>query len=137
MDRVFLDANVLFSAAYKRTRLRTLWILPNVTLLSSSYAVREAETNLARERSEAVKELEDLLQKVTIVKVLNTQTLSPSIVLEEKDRPILLAAISAKATHLLTGDRKHFGHLFSTQVAGVLILSPAQYFQKILGSETI
>ncbi|PSO77313.1 MAG: DNA-binding protein [Cyanobacteria bacterium QH_8_48_120] len=138
MDRVFLDANVLFSAAYKKTRLRTLWTLPNITLLSSSYAVTEAETNLARERSEAVKELEELLETVTIVKVSNTQTRSPSVAaLEQKDRHILLAAISAKATHLLSGDQKHFGHVFGTKVEEVLILPPAQYFQKILGGQDI
>ena len=138
MDRVFLDANVLFSAAYKKTRLRTLWTLPNITLLSSSYAVTEAETNLARERSEAVKELEELLETVTIVKVSNTQTRWPSVAaLEKKDHPILLAAISAKATHLLSGDQKHFGHFFGTKVEEVLILPPAQYFQKILGSQDI
>ncbi|PSO92138.1 MAG: DNA-binding protein [Cyanobacteria bacterium QS_9_48_30] len=110
MDRVFLDANVLFSAAYKKTRLRTLWTLPNITLLSSSYAVTEAETNLARERSEAVKELEELLETVTIVKVSNTQTRWASVAaLEQKDRPILLAAISAKATTCLAAIRNTLG----------------------------
>jgi predicted nucleic acid-binding protein len=127
MERVFLDANGLFSAAYKKTRLRTLWTFPDVTLLSSSYAVAEAETNLARERPEAVAELAKLLLQVTVVKTPDAPTLPANIKLEEKDSPILLAAISAKATHLLTGDLKHFGHLFGMSVEGVLILTPAQY----------
>lgn len=129
MDRVFLDANVLFSAAYKTTRLRTLWTLPDVTLISSSYAVAEAETNLAIARPEAVRELEGLLQTVLIVKVPEGSTLPPDIKLIEKDRPILLAAISVKASHLLTGDKEHFGHLFGSSVEGVMILPPAQYIQ--------
>lgn len=130
MDRVFLDANVLFSAAYKRTsRLRELWMLSNVTLLSSSYAVAEAETNLAIARLEAVRDLEDLLEQVIVVKVPETQELPAHITLVEKDRPILLAAISVKASHLLTGDQQHFGHLFSSSVEGVLILTPAQYLR--------
>lgn len=78
MDRVFLDANVLFSAAYKPTsRLRTLWTLPEVTLLSSSYAVAEAEVNLVRTKPAAVKELEDLLEAVLVVKVPEYATLPP------------------------------------------------------------
>ena len=131
MARVFLDANVLFSAAYKKTKLRSLWKLPNVTLLSSSYAVAEAETNLARERPEAVTELEKLLKTVRVVKATDSQSLPASIKLEDKDRPILMAAISASATHLLTGDIKHFGHLLGMRVEGVLILTPAQYFQLV------
>ena len=41
--------------------------------------------------------------------------------------PILLAAIEGGATHLLTGDREHFGPYFRLEVAGVLILPPAEY----------
>mgnify|MGYP002777008988 CR=1 FL=1 len=128
MEQVFLDANVLFSAAYKKTRLRTLWNLPDVTLLTSSYAVAEAETNLAKERASSLVELEQLLVQVTIVTTPKRQTLPLEITLEKKDQPILLAAIDARATHLLTGDLKHFGHLFGVCVEGVLILTPAQYF---------
>lgn len=142
MERVFLDANVLFSVAYKQTRLRTLWTLSNVTLLTSSYAVTEAdyavteaETNSAKERPETLTELEELLHQVMIVKTLNIQTLPIGITLEKKDQPILFAAIDAQATHLLTGDLKHFGHLFGVCVEGVLILTPAQYFQKSDRSE--
>jgi hypothetical protein len=50
MDRLFLDANVLFSAAFKiDVRLLLLWKLRNVTLCSSQYALQEARINLARE----------------------------------------------------------------------------------------
>ncbi len=131
MDRVFLDANVLFSAAYKPTsRLRELWTLPHVTLLSSSYAVAEAEVNLAKARTDAVQELEALLEQVVVVKILDTGALPEGVTLVEKDRPILLAAISVKASHLLTGDLRHFGHLFNIRIEGVLILPPAEYLKK-------
>lgn len=47
MDRVFLDANVLYSAAYSRDAgLQRLWKLPQVELLTSAYAVGEARRNL-------------------------------------------------------------------------------------------
>ncbi len=37
---------------------------------------------------------------------------------QAKDEPIFLAALLAQATHLLTGDLKHFGHYFGQTVAG-------------------
>jgi uncharacterized protein len=54
-------------------------------------------------------------------------TLPRGIDLPEKDIPILLAAIDGAATHLLTGDREHFGPYYRQEVAGVLILPPAEY----------
>jgi predicted nucleic acid-binding protein len=47
MDRLFLDANVSFSAAYRPgTELLQLWKLENVDLCSSDYALEEASINL-------------------------------------------------------------------------------------------
>ena len=129
MERVFLDANVLFSAAYKNTRLRTLWTLPEVALLSSDYAVREAELNLSQFRPETVGKLRELLLGVTISSFAQLPPLPAGITLVEKDAPILQAAIRVQATHLLTGDVKHFGPLFRVAVQGVLILPPAEYLK--------
>jgi hypothetical protein len=129
MERVFLDANVLFSAGYKSTRLRILWTLPDATLLSSDYAVREAELNLSRFKPEAVEELNRLLKGVTISPQTQLPPLPANIALVQKDAPILQAAIGVQATHLLTGDVKHFGHLFGVTVQGVLILPPAEYLK--------
>jgi hypothetical protein len=47
--------------------------------------------------------------------------------LPEKDRPILQAAMALKASHLLTGDIKHFGPYLDTTVGGILIQRPAVY----------
>lgn len=129
MERVFLDANILFSAAYKSTRLRLLWKLPNVQLVSSRYAVKEAELNLEQSRPEAIGELTELLKKVEILTVNYLEPLPPSISLVEKDAPILQAAIVTKATHLLTGDFRHFGSLFGVTVEGVLIVPPGEYLK--------
>lgn len=132
MDRVFLDANVLFSAAYKPTsRLRELWALSGITLLSSPYAVAEAELNLGRVRPQALTELEALLQGVRVTLTQDAAALPEGVTVVEKDKPILLAAISARATHLLTGDKLHFGHLFGTSVHGVLVLPPAEYLEHV------
>lgn len=130
MDRVFLDANVLFSAAYKtNSRLNLLWQFPNIQLLSSDYAVKEVETNLRQIKPDAMKVLAKLLQNVEKQRFDNLQSLPPSVYIAEKDAPILQGAITAKATHLLTGDFKHFKHLYGTIISGVKILPPAKYLE--------
>ncbi len=131
MDRVFLDANVLYSAAYlPQSRLRELWSLKEVEVLSSPYAVEEVRRNLSLDRPDRMPELERLLRDVSMTTEPEpTRPLPPGLDLVEKDRPILAAAIEAGATHLLSGDRDHFGKLFGRSVAGVLILPPSQYFK--------
>lgn len=129
MDVVFLDANVLFSAAYRPdARLRRLWELPDVTLVTSAYAVEEARRNLDSPTQRA--DLEKLLHTVKVMTVtpLDCSPL-PAVELPDKDRPILLAAIDAKATHLLTGDFSHFGSYYGQAVEGVFILPPADYLR--------
>lgn len=49
------------------------------------------------------------------------------ISLPEKDVPILLAAIAAHATHLLTGDVRHFGPYFGKKIEGITIMLPGEY----------
>ncbi len=61
LDRIFLDANVLFSAAYlENSGLGRLWRLEDAELLSSAYAVEEARRNLALDRPPALARLERL-----------------------------------------------------------------------------
>lgn len=128
MDVVFLDANVLFSAAYRPgSGLARLWDLKGIELVASAYAVEEARRNLNdRAREER---LETLVRDVRIVpEVPATERVLPEDVdLPSKDVPILAAAISAGASHLLTGDVSHFGPLLGTRVGGVAIMLPGEY----------
>ena len=120
MRRVFLDANILFSAAYRDgAGLRKLWGLPNVVLLTSGYAVEEARRNL--DTPERRERLEGLLVAVQIVMEAPRTPSPDGARLPEKDQPILRAAIAAGATHLLTGDLRDFGHLFGHRVGGVVV----------------
>ena len=134
MDTVFLDANVLFSAAYRRdSGLRRLWKLIDVQLVTSGYAAEEARRNL--DTRDQLADLDALLRKVRIVATAPGDFALPgSVKLPEKDRPILLSAISFKATHLLTGDFKHFGRYYGHKIGGVLIQTPASYLKKPMGS---
>ena len=103
MDRVFLDANVLFAAAWRpQAALQRLWHLDDVELLSSAYAVDEARRNLETPAQRG--RLTRLLRRVRMVEFEHFM-LPRDIRLPEKDLPVLLAAIDGRATHLLTGDR--------------------------------
>ncbi len=131
MDRIFLDANVLFSAAYlELSGLARLWTLEDVELLTSAYAVEETRRNLAIDRTEALPRLERLTAAVSLVDAPQSLKLPANIRLDQKDQPILLAAIHGKADYLLTGDARHFAHLYGKRIKGVLVLRPAQYFER-------
>jgi predicted nucleic acid-binding protein len=131
MDRLFLDACVLFSAAYNPSSpLRRLWELPNTVLLSSGYAVAEAERNISVLRPDRLDDLVQLAGKLTRAEAARVPLPETASSLPEKDAPILLGAIAAKATHLLTVDKKHFGPLSGQTIGGVLILTPGEYLQR-------
>jgi uncharacterized protein len=129
MDRVFLDANVLISAAWSSlSPLNRLWDLPEAELWTSQYAVDEAKRNLRTKGPEAIPALERLLSRIRIHPAASSLVdLSPDIRIVEKDLPVIAAAIEAHSTHFLTGDKKHFGRYYGRTVGGVTILAPADY----------
>ena len=130
MDRVFLDANVLFSAAYReRAGLLRLWALEGVRLVTSRYAVDEARRNLSEDAQQS--RLEVLLASTNVVDEADPRTVEVDEGLPAKDRPILRAAISARASHLLTGDVSHFGPFFGKLLHGVRVLSPVEYLRSL------
>jgi uncharacterized protein len=128
MDRLFLDANVLFSAAYgPNAGLLQIWNLKNVVLYSSRYALEEARFNLAEDVQRG--RLDKLARKIEFVEA-GSRRLPAGIALPEKDAPILLAALEARATHLITGDVRHFGAYFGKLIGGILVLLPAEYLRQ-------
>jgi uncharacterized protein len=128
MDRLFLDANVLLSASHEaNARLQAFWKMKDVVLCSSQYAVEEARHNLPSEIQKS--RLNRLLWKVDLFDA-EPPAIAATIKLPEKDLPILLAAISARATHLITGDRRHFARYYGTKIEGVLICSVAGYLKR-------
>lgn len=128
MAVVFLDANVLFSAAYRSDAgLVRLWDLPDVELITSDYAVQEARRNLATPDQREL--LERLVGRLRLITAIPEVGLPESVALPDKDQPILSAAIGANATHLLTGDYTHFGKLYGSTVGSVLILPPSEFLR--------
>jgi len=125
VDRLFLDANVLFSAAYREDAgLVELWKLEDVELVTSAYAFEEARRNLSDD--EQLERLQALVRRLSIVPE-SVVELPTNVKIQEKDQPILQAAIASKASHLITGDRRDFGRYFGKQVAGIWVMPPRQY----------
>jgi predicted nucleic acid-binding protein len=130
LDRVFLDANVLYSAAYiEFSGLTRLWTFDDIVILISPYAIEEATRNLKLDRVDALPRLKRLIDAASIVDAPHGLENRFNIRIDPKDLPILMSAIHGKADYLLTGDARHFGHLYGRQIEGVLVLRPSAYFK--------
>lgn len=135
--RVFLDANVLFSAAKSDGAVRELLHLlldAGHECWADDYVVFEARRNLASKGPEALTAFEALLARV---RVGSAQAASPALKaldwLPEKDRPVLAAAIRLRCDALVTGDRTHFGPGYGKTFAGVAIHSPRSLAESLFG----
>ena len=125
--RIFLDANVLFSAAKSPGAIRRL-----IDLLISSghecwvdpFVVAEARRNLELKAPGSLPALDAVIARAHVGALGNDRSLEASLPLPEKDRPVLAAAIHNRCQALVTGDRSHFGSLYGRTIHGVTIHSP-------------
>jgi len=126
-DKLFLDANILFSAAYGSYGLESLWELAGkgyCELIASAHVIEGAKRNLTQQ--EHLNRLDSCLSEVRVVPEADPGIPCP-INLPDKDRPVLMAAISANADYLLSGDVAHFGKFFGQTVTGVKICRVRDY----------
>jgi hypothetical protein len=131
VPELFLDANVLFTAAHnpdgKAAFLFDASSLKRWRLISSRYAIEEARRNIEAKFPQCRERLEKLIGQVTAIPQPAPRI--PSIDLPEKDRPVFLAAQAARATHLLTGDLKHFGpHMNQPGKSGGIVIQTVAEF---------
>ena len=127
--RIFLDANILFSAGKNAGAMRGfLEVLHSSghTLVADAYVVEEARRNLEAKFPASLKGFELVLHPLESSATLRC-FLPPDLApeLPEKDRPVLAAAIQRRCDVLLTGDKTHFGPLYGKTLEGVTIHSPA------------
>ena len=135
--RVFLDANVLFSAAKSDGAVRELLRLllhAGHECWVDDYVVFEARRNLRTKGPEALTAFEALL---TRLRVGSAQAPGPALReldwLPEKDRPVLAAAMRLRCDALVTGDRMHFGPGYGRTFGGVAIHSPRSLAESLFG----
>lgn len=120
--RIFLDANILFSASSPESSTRMLLraAAAAAELVTSPHAWEEAQRNLAAKRPQNALQLPALREMV-----LNSHGFQvvdcPGLPLH--DQPILAGAVGSQCTHLWTGDKKHFGAWFGRNLCGVTVVS--------------
>jgi predicted nucleic acid-binding protein len=138
--RTFLDANILFSAARAdgaARQLLDLCVADCHELWVDAYIVAEARRNLAAKSPGSLAGLDTITSRMKIGGMLSLSSsalLSDLMVLPEKDRPVLAAAIHQQCDILVTGDRTHFGPLYGKTIRGVTVLSPAMLAEAVLGA---
>lgn len=129
MQRVFLDANVLVSAALTSgSALHELWRRDDLRLLASPYVITEARRNV-REPG-AASRLEALLDAVVALPSEPADfPIADDPCLPAEDRPVMLGAIVTQADFLLTGDITHFGGCLGRSISGVTVALPGAFLR--------
>jgi hypothetical protein len=126
--RVFLDANILFSAAKTDGAVRKLLrelLERGHDCWADSYVVAEARRNLIAKGPDALMVLEALLARMKVAPASPADAEQAETAwLPEDDRPVLASAIRLRCAALVTGDRTHFGGGYGRAFGGVTIYSP-------------
>jgi predicted nucleic acid-binding protein len=129
--KIFLDANIIFSASQLQSPSWQLLdrLSKNATLITHPAVWDEAKRNLLLKRSVWSAGLDYWRERIIQSTAIGP---CPDAGLPSKDEPILAAAIASKADRLLTGDLKHFGHLYGRTLQGVLVVSPRLLSEEIV-----
>lgn len=136
MSRLFLDANVLFTAAHNPSGKAALIIDLGAQgyweVVSCSYAIEEARRNLSIKFPDSLKRFEAFMG--TVIKVPSRSGRNCPVVLPEKDCLILAAAIFSKASHLLTEDLKDFSPFMNNPslTGGVVIQTVSDFLEDLV-----
>lgn len=132
--RIFLDANILFSAAKSNGAVRRLLELildAGHECVVNAYVIEEARRNLAVKGPQSADFLEQLLSRLQVVPLQAQGIFETDPPLPEDDRPVLGAAIHSECGALVGGDRTHFGPFYGKIIEGVAIHSPRSLAQAL------
>ena len=141
MVRAFLDANIFVAAAASSEGGSSLLLETakrgQLEVVSSRLALLEAERNIRKKLPfQALKRFHRLLQEapLLIVPAPSTEEVRRyQSWINEKDAPILAAAVSGKANFLITLDRRDF---FSEKLRGARlpfkVVTPRDFFREAM-----
>jgi predicted nucleic acid-binding protein len=133
--RLFLDADVLFTAAHNPDGKAALVIELGQAglwqLASSAYALEESRRNILSKYPDRGARLESLVEGLAIV--ADRPGIPCLEGLPAKDCPIYRAARACKADVLLTGDIRDFGFLMNNAslTEGLLIQTVADFLDRL------
>lgn len=134
--KIFIDANVLFSAAWSE-HSAPFQLIDQADAFgaepcSSRYAFDETARNLSKK---APQKMDALVTLATKVKLLSeARELPTHLDLRSKDRPIAATALAHGCEWLVTGDQKDFGPWLDKEkrLEGMRVLSPAKAMQRLI-----
>lgn len=137
--RIFLDASVLFAAAYSPTgaarELLRLALEGDVVLFTNQFAADETTHNLGRKAPEAVSVFQAILTVAPIsVNLSPDEALvrAAAVYVELKDAPIVAGAIAAEADYLATFDKQHLLSVDTVaEQSGLVIATPGDILARL------
>lgn len=128
--RLFLDANVIFSAAHRgEGRAQELVALARAgrcELVTSAHALAEARRNLEVKSTGFEDRIATVLAQTTMVAEAPATLAdwAKNQGLPVNDAAILAAAVHAGADLLVTGDARDFGRFYGRALRGVQVVAP-------------
>lgn len=134
MTRIFLDANILFSASLPGSRLRdflNFLLKHKFSLVTNEYAIEEAARNLSIKNPSSLKDLQSLQKKLIVSRVMDFDSLA-SLKIAEKDIPIAAGANGANCEFLLTGDLRDFGKFMGKRIGSTKVLTPKMLAEELM-----
>lgn len=128
--RIMIDTNVLLSAlVFKSTKMAYLirYITDKYTLVLCSYVIEEANAVITRKSSTYKAVLDAFLLKMPYEMAYTPTEMSTSLkIRDEKDKPVLLSAITADVDVLITGDKDFVG----IDIGHPEILTPTEFLNR-------
>ncbi|MDH5255766.1 MAG: DNA-binding protein [Gammaproteobacteria bacterium] len=131
--RIFLDASILFSAAWSDGAVRQLLRLARAAgheCWIDAYVETEARRNLQAKAPGSLAAFEALVGgcRRAPVQALSAGLDDALSLLPPDDRLVRAAAIRLRCGALVTGDKRDFAPLLGKRVRGVAIHSPASFY---------
>jgi predicted nucleic acid-binding protein len=140
--RAFIDASVLFAAAYSSTgasrEIIRYALRGQVTLIISEFVLEEAERNLASKVPAAVDIFRQLIQAIPfeVSEPTAEEVRQAEAYTAHKDAPVIAAARRAQTGYLVSLDRRHLVGLPELAArSGLQIVLPEQFLQALRQAE--
>jgi predicted nucleic acid-binding protein len=139
--KLFLDTSVILSASAS-SKGASNWIVEVFSryhweLVSADYCRAETVKNLEKMGGTSRSVFDSLVNPAILWKPDTWVSDYPLLFPKAKDRPVVLAALSARADFLLTLDRHDFQGLLGNQVYNVSIRTPGDFLMEMRNSNAI
>jgi uncharacterized protein len=136
--RIFLDANVIFSAALGGESFTQLWSTRTAglaTFCTSPQCVDEARRNLTLKKPHALARLDAVFLDVELVEAPLASLPWTEGKIPEDDAWVVAAAVGSNAHVLLTGNTRHFGWMMTRDDLPLRVRTVRAWLEETSGAE--